>query len=131
MLLLLPFALIGLAALFHLLLVASSRALPLGVAACAAFASQAAGVSRGAAALVAAAVFIAVDTAVLAGGDRLRGSVAGLAWAALILAPAALAGWSVGALAAAWVGLDPVGPGLLGALTACLIARRRWTAEPR
>lgn len=130
MLLLLPFALIGLAALFHLLLAASSRALPLGVAACAAFAAQAAGVSFGATAIVAAAVFIAADTAVVAGGDRLRGSVAGLAWTALILAPAALAGWSVGALAAAWIGLDPVGPGLLAALTACLIARRRWSAQP-
>lgn len=129
MLLLLPFALIGLAALFHLLLVASSRALPLGVAACAAFAAQAAGVSFGPAAITAAAVFIAADTAVVAGGDRLRGSVAGLAWAAVIFVPIAFAGHSVGALASAWIGLDPVGPGLLAAFTACLIARRRWTAQ--
>ncbi|MGN6690891.1 MAG: hypothetical protein ACTHJU_08120, partial [Sphingopyxis sp.] len=109
---------------------ASARALPLGVAACAAFAAQAVGVSFGAAAIVAAAVFIAADTAVIAGGHRLRGSVASLAWAVLVLAPAALAGWSVGALAAAWVGLDSAWPGLVTAFTACLIAGRRWTVQP-
>lgn len=68
MLLLLPFALIGLAALFYLLIVASARALPFGVAACTAFAIHAATGSAGAAAVAAAAVFLLVEAAAIAGG---------------------------------------------------------------
>lgn len=130
MLLLLPFALIGLAALLHFLLVASSRALPLAVAAGAAVAAQAAGASFWGAATVAALVFILVDSAVVFGGVRLRGLVAGAGWTALVFVPSALAGWSVGALAAAWLGVDPLWAGSVAALLACLIARRRWSAQP-
>src|SRR3546814_4368959 len=83
MLLLLPFALLGLAALFHVLLLASSRALSVAAAACAAFAAQAAGLSFWAAALAAAAAFFTVDAALAYGGIRLRGSVAGAGLAEL------------------------------------------------
>jgi hypothetical protein len=130
MLLMLPFALFGLAALFHLLLLASSRALSFAVAACAAFAAQAAGSSFWAAVLAAAIAFFIVDAAIAYGGIRLRGSVAGAGLAGLVFIPAALAGYSVGALAAAWVGLELVGPGVAAALITCLIARRRATALP-
>jgi hypothetical protein len=125
MLLMLPFALFGLAALFHLLLLASSRALSFAVAACAAFAAQAAGFSFWAAALAVAVAFFTVDAAIAYGGIRLRGSVAGVGLAGLVFIPAALAGYSVGALAAAWVGLGPAGPGLGAAIAACLIVWRR------
>ena len=129
MLLLLPFALLGLAALFHFLLLASSRALSFAVAACAAFAAQAAGLSFWAAALAAAAAFFTVDAAIDYGGIRLRGSVAGAGLAGLVFIPAALAGYSLGALAGAWTGLDPAWPGAVTALAACLIARRRGSAQ--
>lgn len=131
MLLMLPFALLGLAALCHVLLLASSRALSFAVAACAAFAAQAAGLSFWAAALAAAIAFLIVDAAIGYGSIRLRGSVAGAGLAGLVFVPAALAGYSVGALAAAWTGLDPAWPGALAALAVCLIARRRGTAQPK
>jgi hypothetical protein len=130
MLLMLPFALLGLAALFHVLLLASSRALCFAVAASAAFAAQAAGLSFWAAASAAAAAFFTVDAAVAYGDIRLRGSLAGAGLAGLVSVPAALAGYSVGALAAAWTGLDPAWLGAVAALTACLIARRRGSAQP-
>lgn len=125
MLLLLPFALLGLAALFHLLLLASSRALSFAAAASAAFAAQAAVLSFWAAALAAAIAFLIVDAALAYGGILLRGPVAGAGLAGLVFVPAALAGYSVGALAAAWTGLDPVWPGVVTALAVCWIARRR------
>ena len=130
MLLLLPFALFGLAALFHFLLFASSRALSFAVAASAAFAAEAAGFSFWAAAIAAAIAFVIVDAALAYGGIRLRGSVAGVGLAGLVIIPAALAGYSVGALAAAWTGVDPAWPGAVIALAACLIARRRGSAHP-
>lgn len=130
MLLLLPFALFGLAALFTLLLALSSRALPIGGAVCTAFAVHPATGSYGAAALAAAATFLALEYAVGAGGIRFAGSRAGLALGALVFVPAALAGWSVGALAAAWLGIAAFWPGLGAALAASLIARRRISARP-
>ncbi len=132
MLLLLPFALFGLAALFILLLALSSRAVPIGGALCTAFAVQTATGSYGAAATAAAATFLALEYAVGVGGIRgirLAGSRAGLALAALMLVPAALAGWSVGALVAAWLGIAAFWPGLGAALAACLMARRRVSAR--
>ena len=129
--LLLPFALFGLAALFYVLLLASSRALSFAVAASAAFAVQAAGLSLWAAALAAAVAFLIIDAALAYGDIRLRGSVAGAGLAGLVLGPAALAGYSVGVLAAAWTGLDPAWPGAVTALAACLIARRRGTTQPK
>jgi hypothetical protein len=130
MLLLLPFALLGLAALFHVLLLASSRALCFAVAASATFAAQAAGLSFWAAALAAAIAFFTIDAAIAYGGIRLRGSVAGAGLAGLVFGPAALAGFSVGALAAAWTGLNPAWPGAVAALAVCWIARRRGSAQP-
>jgi hypothetical protein len=130
MLLLLPFALFGIAALFTLLLVLSSRALPIGGAVYAAFAVHTATGSYGAAALAAAAIFLAFEFAAGAGGIRLAGTRAGLALDALVCVPAAFAGWSVGALAAAWLGIAAFGPGLGAALAACLIARRRILSRP-
>jgi len=130
MLLLLPFALIGLAALFYLLIAASARALPFGVAACTAFAVHAATGSIGAAAVAAAALFLLTDTAANTGGVSLAGSRAGMALDALIVVPAALAGWSVGALGAAWLGIAPTLPGFVAALAAGLLAWRRGSARP-
>ena len=130
MLLLLPFALFGIAALFYLLLVLSSRALPIGGAVCTAFAAHTATGSYGAAALAAAAIFLALEYAVGAAGIRLAGSRAGLALDALVCAPAALAGWSVGVLVAAWLGIAAFWPGLGAALAACLIARRGISSRP-
>jgi len=130
MLLLLPFALFGLAAFFHFLIFACSRALSFWVAACIAFAVQAATGSIGAAALAAAAAFLLVDTAVATGGLRLAGSRTGAVLEALVFVPAALAGWSVGALAAAWFGIEPIMPSLTAALAAGLIARHRGSARP-
>lgn len=130
MLLLLPFALFGLVSLFHLLLALSSRTFPIGGAACAAFAVYTATGSYRAAALAAAATFLIVEYAVGAGGIRLAGSRAGLALNALVYAPAAFAGWSVGALAAAWLGIAAFWPGLGAALAASLIARRRLLSRP-
>ena len=130
MLLLLPFALFGLAALFALLLALSSRALPIGGAVCTAFAVHTATGSYGAAALGAAATFLLLEYAVGVGGIRLAGSRAGLALDALVCTPAAIAGWSVGALAAAWLGFAAFWPALGAALAACLIARRRLSSRP-
>lgn len=130
MLLLLPFALFGLAALFTLLLVLSSRALPIGGAVCTAFAVQTATGSYGAAATAAAATFLALEYAVGAGGIRLAGSRASVALDAIVCVPAALAGWSVGALAAAWLGIAAFWPGFGAASVACLIAWRRGSARP-
>lgn len=130
MLLLLPFALFGLAALFYLLIRASARALSFAVAACTAFAVHAATGSIGAAALAAAPLFLLAEAAIAAGGVRFAGSRAGAALDALILVPAALAGWSVGALGAAWLGMAPVVPAVAAAFAACLMARRRGPARP-
>jgi len=130
MLLLLPFALLGLAALFHVLLLASSRALSFAVAASAAVAAQAADFSFLAAALAAAVAFFTVEAAIAYGGIRLHPSVAGVGLAGLVFVPAALAGYSVGALAAAWIGLAPAWPGAVTAVAAFLIARRRVSAQP-
>ncbi len=130
MLLLLPFALFGLAALFPLLLALSSRALSIGGAVCTAFAVQTATGSYRAAALAAAAAFLALEYAVGAGRIRLAGSRAAAVLDAIVCVPAALAGWSVGALAAAWLGIAAFWPGLGAALVACLIARRRVSARP-
>lgn len=130
MLLLLPLALFGLAALFYFLLVASSRALPIGGAVCTAFAVQTATGSFGAAATAAAAIFLALEYAGGVGGIRFAGSRAGMALDALVCVPAALAGWSVGALAAAWLGIAAFWPGLGATLAACLMVRRQVSARP-
>lgn len=127
--LLLPFALFGLAALFTILLALSSRALPIGGVVWTAVAVHTVTGSYGAAALAAAATFLALEYAVGVGGIRLAGSRAGAALDALVYVPAALAGWSVGALAAAWIGIAGFWPGLGAAFTACLIARRRVSAR--
>jgi hypothetical protein len=100
-----------------------------GLAACAAFAAEAAGFSFWTAALAAAVAFFTVDV-VAFGGIRLRGAIAGVGLTALVFMPATLAGYSVGALAAEWVGLDPAGSGLGATFATCLIVWRRGTAQP-
>lgn len=87
-LLLLPCVPIGPAALFHLLLVASSRAAPIGAAVCAAFV------------VVAASCFLVVatfaaDSAMVGGARSCQLARAGKARDAFVFGPIVLAGYSV------------------------------------
>ena len=107
MLLILPFALLGLAALFHLLLLASSRALSIGAAVSAAVAAKAAGVPLWWAAGAAILTFALTEIVAGIAGTRLNGRPAGTALALIFVIPALVAGYSVGVLAAALFGTDP------------------------
>jgi len=125
MLLMLPFALLGLAALFHFLLLASSRALSIGAAAFAAFAADAAGVPLLWAAGAGILAFALTEIAAGIAGTRVNGRSAGTALAVTFVVPALVAGYSVGALAAEWFGTERALPGAGAALIAGLIAGRR------
>lgn len=127
---LLPFALLGLAALFPLLLHSASRALSLGVAVCAAFAAQAAGVPLLWAAALAIAAYVGSEWIGGYASVRWRGQPAAALLAAIIIVPALVTGFSVGALGAAWLGLESIVPAMGSALIAGLIAGRRLLARP-
>lgn len=129
MLLKLPFALFGLATLFHFLLLASLRALSLLTTACAAFAAQSGGASLLEAAVTAAITFMSVEIGVGFAGARLRGHPAAALLAPIIIVPTLVAGYSVGGLGAAWLGVEPALPGVGAALIAGLIATTSVTTK--
>jgi hypothetical protein len=129
MLLMLPFALLGLAALFHFLLLASSRALSIGAAVSTAFAAEAAGVPLLWAAGAGILTFALTEIAAGIAGTRLNGRPAGTALAVIFVVPALVAGYSVGALAASWFGTEPTLPGAGAALIAGLIPGRHTSVR--
>jgi len=126
----LPFALLGIAALFPFLLHSASRALSLGVAICAAFAAQTAGIPLLWSASLGVTAYVCAEWSAGYASIRWRGQPAAALMTAIVLIPALVAGFSVGALGAAWFGLEPIVPGTVTALTAALIAGRRLLAQP-
>ena len=106
MLLFLPFALIGLLTLFLLLLAASARALPLGAGLLAALTAAGAGASAPLAFALGTGVFLGLEAARGFAGARWHAGPPRWLLGAILAGPAALAGYSVGALFAAWLGID-------------------------
>jgi hypothetical protein len=119
MLLFLPVALFGLLLLFRLLLGASAHALPLGCGLAAALAAAGTGWSAPAVLAAGIGVVLLMEAALAFAGARWRLRSCRWPVATLLVVPAAIAGYSVGALAAAWLGFgDP----LLAAATALIAA---------
>lgn len=119
MLLFLPFALFGLLLLFRLLLGASAHALPIGCGLTAALAAAGAEWPPLFALATGIGVFLLLEAALAFVGTRRRLRSCRWPVATLLVVPAAIAGYSVGALAAAWLGF---GGTLLAAATALIAA---------
>ena len=129
MLLFLPFALLGLFVLLRLLLAASVHALPLGCGLAAALAAAGAGWTAPVALAAGLGVFLLIEAALAFAGKRCRQRRHRWAVAALRVGPAALAGYSVGALAASWLGTGGIALAAASVLTAAASAGRPFRAH--